>query len=627
MINAYLSSLLQDAKLRLTPFTQWAGELRNPEILKADIIAGATVALVLIPQSMAYAQLAGLPPHIGLYASFLVPIIAALFGSSRQLQNGPVAIISLMTAAALASLGLSLEQYIIHAAILALMVGIFQLILGFLRLGILVDFLSHPVVIGFTNAAAIVIGSLQIGKLFGISMDSSKNLFETFGEFLKQVPTETHMPTLIMGALSLFLLIFLRKAFPKLPGILITVLITIVVSWLLGYEELGGGVVGVVTPGLPAFVFPVAEDLHFQKLIMPAIIIALLSFVEAFSIAKAVASKTRQRISADQEMVGKGLANIVAGVTQGYAVSGSFSRTAVAFDAGARTGFAAIVTGIIVGITLLFLTPLLYHLPLATLAAIIIVAVYGMIKFQPFKHAWSVNPHDGAIALIVFITTLVFAPHLENGIFIGVILSIIMYLYRTMKPHFAELAKDKEGVFRDAEIFGMQTSETFALFRFDGDLYFANAGYLEKRLLNAVADKPKLRALVLDLEAVDQIDSTGEEMLAHMAEGLKEAGITFCISRPKHKLVSALQRSGLYEVIGTNNFYGKRIRAIWDLKERLGEEIDISHLEYYKPSDPDEEKGSDPTTVVNTNLGSANTQSISASDIPQASDSNSTPDK
>lgn len=599
MINAYLSSLLQDAKLRLTPFKQWAGELRNPDILKADIIAGATVALVLIPQSMAYAQLAGLPPHIGLYASFLVPIIAALFGSSRQLQNGPVAIISLMTAAALASLGLTLEQYIIHAAILALMVGIFQLVLGFLRLGILVDFLSHPVVIGFTNAAAIVIGSLQVGKLFGIPMDSSEGLINTFREFLSKVPSETNMPTLVMAALSLFLLIYLRKAFPRLPGILITVLITMTLSWFLDFESKGGAVVGEITPGLPAFVFPVAEDLHLKQLIMPAIIIALLSFVEAFSIAKAVASKTRQRISADQEMVGKGLANIVAGVTQGYAVSGSFSRTAVAFDAGARTGFAAIVTGIIVGITLLFLTPFLYHLPLATLAAIIIVAVYGMIKFEPFHHAWRVNPHDGIIALIVFITTLAFAPHLENGIFIGVILSIVLYLYRTMQPHFAELAKDKEGVFRDAEIFGMQTSESFALFRYDGDLYFANAGYLEKCLLNAVADKPKLKALVLDLEAVDQIDSTGEEMLVHMAEGLKEAGITFCISRPKHKLISALKRSGLYDVIGSQNFYGKRIRAIWSLKERLGDEIDISHLEYYKPSDPEEVMGSDPTAVIN----------------------------
>ncbi len=598
MLNAYITSLLHDAVLRLTPFKQWIGELKNPDILKADIIAGATVALVLIPQSMAYAQLAGLPPHIGLYASFLVPIVAAIFGSSRQLQNGPVAIISLMTAAALATLNLSVEEYIIHAAILALMVGAFQLILGFLRLGILVDFLSHPVVIGFTNAAAIVIGSLQIGKLFGIPMDSSQNLFDTFAEFLRQVPTDTHFVTLIMGGLSLFLLIFFRTQFPKLPGILITVLITIVTSWLLGYEDRGGAVVGMVEPGLPPIVIPVSENLQFSALVMPAMIIALLSFVEAFSIAKAVASKTRQRISADQEMVGKGLANIVAGFTQGYAVSGSFSRTAVAFDAGAKTGFAAIVTGIIVGITLLFLTPLLYHLPLATLAAIIIVAVYGMIKFEPFRHAWKVNPHDGFIALVVFLATLAFAPHLENGIFIGVALSVGFYLYRTMKPHFAELSKDKEGEFRDAKMFGMETSETFAIFRFDGDLYFANAGYLEKRLLNAIADKPKLKAIVLDLEAVDQIDSTGEEMLSHMAEGLHELGITFCISRAKFKLMDALKRSGLYEIIGEKNFYGKRIRAIWDLKERLGDEIDISHLEYYRPSDLADRTNADPTTIT-----------------------------
>ena len=598
MIKAYLYDMLQDAVLRLTPFRKWMGELRNHEILKADIIAGATVALVLIPQAMAYAQLAGLPPHIGLYASFLVPIIAAIFGSSKQLQNGPVAIISLMTAAALVSLNLSVEQYIIHAAILALMVGVIQLVMGFLRLGVLVDFLSHPVVIGFTNAAAIVIGSLQIGKLFGINMVSGKDLFTTFSDFFSQIPTSTNIPTVFMGIFSLFLLIFFKRSFPKLPGILITVVLTILVSWLVGYEGKGGNVVGEITPGLPAFVIPVAEDLHFQALIMPAIIIALLSFVEAFSIAKAVASKTRQRISADQEMVGKGMANIVAGVTQGYAVSGSFSRTAVAFDAGARTGFAAIFSGILVGITLLFLTPLLYHLPAATLAAIIIVAVYGMIQFEPFKNAWKVNPHDGVVALVVFLTTLAFAPHLENGIFIGVILSLIFYLYRTMKPHFAELSKDKNGEFRDAEIFGMETSDSFALYRYDGDLYFANAGYLEKRLLNSIADKPGLKAIVLDLEAVDQIDSTGEEMLAHMAEGLKEAGITFCISRAKFKVTDALQRSGLHEIIGENNFYGKRIRAIWDLKERLGDEIDISHLEYYKPTEENLTEPRDPTTTL-----------------------------
>jgi len=581
----YLALLLHDAKSRFVPFLDWIGELKNPEILKADILAGITVALVVIPQSMAYAQLAGLPPQAGLYAAFLVPIVAALFGSSRQLQNGPVAIISLMTAAALIPLNLSMEQYIIYAAMLAIMAGIIQVVLGLLRLGILVDFLSHPVIIGFTNAAAVVISSLQLGKILGIDTESGNHLYQTLWNLVLAIPEKTHIPTLLMGVFSLALLILFKKFTPKLPGILITVVITILTSWLIGFDKMGGKIVADIESGLPSFIFPSIATEHISALLLPALMIALLSFVEAFSIAKAIASKTRQHLSADQEMVGKGLANLVAGVTQGYAVSGSFSRTAVAYDAGARTGFTAIVSGIIVAITLLFLTPLLYHLPVATLAAIIIVAVIGMIHFQPFKHAWRVNPHDGFVALTVFLSTLYFAPHLEWGIFIGIALSIAFYLFRTMKPHFAEVALNEDGTFRDAKIFKLETSETVAFYRYDGDLYFANAGYLERKLLNAVADKPKLKVLVLDLEAVDQIDVTGEEMLSHMSQRLEEAGIEFCITRTKHKVEDTLKRSGLYDVIGENHFFGKRVHAIKAIKERYGDKVDVSHLIVHKPAE------------------------------------------
>ncbi|MCB1756155.1 MAG: sulfate permease [Gammaproteobacteria bacterium] len=596
MKNFFLS-LLADARLRFTAAGLWLGELRNPQTLRADLIAGITVALVLVPQSMAYAQLAGLPPYIGLYASFLAPIVAALFGSSRQLQNGPVAVISLMTAAALAPMSLDPSAYISYAAILALMVGIFQLVLGLLRLGVLVDFLSHPVVIGFTNAAAIVIGSLQLGKLFGIKLDGNKPLLETYLDLLKAIPGSTHWLTLGIGVLSLVLLIAMRRFYPKWPGALVTVAVATVISWLIGFEALGGAVVGAVPPGLPHIVVPGVENLRFAELLMPAFIIALLSFVEAFSIAKAIASETRHRLSADQEMVGKGLANIVAGLSQGYAVSGSFSRSAVAFSAGAKTGFTAIVSGIVVGLTLWFFTPLLYHLPLATLAAVIIIAVIGLIKIEPFNHAWRVNPHDGFVALTVFVVTILTAPHLENGIFVGVALSIMFYLYRTMQPHFAEVAMDREGVFRDAHLFGMKTSDTLALFRYDGDLYFANAGYLERRLLNAVADKPKLKVLILDLEAVDQIDATGEEMLAHMAERLRQAGIEFFIARPKPKLLNALKRSGLYQRIGAERIFSRRKEAIHSIKSRYGDEVDIRHLLYYRPirtADEDEQTGEQP---------------------------------
>lgn len=579
----YFVGLLRDAPRRFTPFLDWIFELKNPAILRADLLAGITVALVLIPQAMANAQLAGLPPETGLYSAFLIPIVAALFGSSRQLQNGPVAIISLMSAAALIPLGLTNQEYIAYAAMLAILAGGFQLVLGFLRLGLIVDFLSHPVIIGFTNAAAIVISSLQLGKLFGIDDISGGHLYETIWRLLQAIPSQSHYPTVLMGAFSLVLLVVFKTVAPKLPGILITVVLATVLSWMFRYPANGGKIVGEVSSGLPSFIFPSIRPGDLQALLLPAFMIAILSFVEAFSIAKVVAAKTRQHLSANQEMVGKGLANVLAGLSRGYAVSGSFSRTAVAFDAGAKTGLTAIVSGLIVGVTLLFFTGLLYYIPLSTLAAVIIVAVVGMIHFQPFRHAWKVNPHDGLVALVVFSGTLLFAPHLEWGIVIGISLSLVLYIFRTMRPHFAELSLESDGTFRDAEKFGLETSATMALFRYDGDLYFANASYLERQLLNAIAQKPDLKVLILDLAAIDQIDATGEEMLTHMAERLSEAGIEFVITRAKFPVVDMLKRSGLYEKIGGENFFRRRDVALETMKKKYGSKIDVTHLETHTP--------------------------------------------
>ncbi len=581
IMDEYLANIYNSAKQRFIPFLDWIDELKNPEIIKADLMAGTTVALVLIPQSMAYAQLAELPPYIGLYAAFLAPIIAAIFGSSRQLHNGPVAIISLMTAAALIPLELNASEYITYAAVLAIMVGIIQTILGFLRLGVIVDFLSHPVIIGFTNSASIVIGSLQLGKLLGIDTPSGLPLYETIGYLVSQIPS-AHAITTIVGVLSLAGLYAFKFLTPRLPGTVITVIAVTVVSYAAGYESLGGKVVGDVPEGLPSLTMPEFEFSRVKMLVMPALVIALLSFVEAFSIAKAVASETRQKLSANQEMVGKGFANIIAGLSQSYPVSGSFSRTAVAFSAGAKTGFAAIVTGIITGLTLLFFTGLLYHIPLSTLSAVIIFAVFNMIKYQPFKHAWRVNPHDGFVALTVFISTLWYAPHLEKGIFIGVGLSLALYIYRTMTPHFAEIAKTRDGLLKDAKMNKAQTSETFAMYRFDGNLYFANAGYLEKQLLNAIAGKPKLKILALDIEAVEHIDATGEEMLTLMSEHLEIAGVTLYILRPKFKVLDTFQRSGLYERIGKNHIFERRSDFFDYLKKNHGD-VDISHILEHKP--------------------------------------------
>lgn len=585
----WLVSLLSDWKDRFTPYKGWIGELKNPEVLKADAMAGLTVALVLIPQSMAYAQLAGLPAYIGLYAAFLPVMIAALFGSSRQLGTGPVAVVSLMSAAAMqpfAAQGVPVETIIIYSALLALMIGVFQLSLGLLRMGVLVDFLSHPVVVGFTNAGALIIATSQVPKLFGLGVkaDQFEHSYEFWWATLISLP-DTKLTTLAIGAFALLTLIVLKKYAPRLPGVLITVAVTTLLSWVVDYKGLGGSVIGTIPEGLPSFSLPVVEMSFqtFSSLAMTAAVIGLIGFVEAISIAKAMASQTRQRLSANQELVGQGLANIASGVFSGYAVSGSFSRSAVNFAAGAMTGFSSVVTGTLVALTLLFLTPLLYHLPQATLAAVIIMAVVNLIKIAPIKHAWKVEPHDGIVAVVTFVATLAFAPHLDKGILLGVVLSLGLFLYRTMSPNLVEVARDVDGTMRDAKAHNLKTSDTVAVYRFDGDLYFANTGYMEGKLLNNVAQKPSLKVLVLDMESIDQVDSTGEEMLEKLSDRLKSAGIEFYIARVKFRVYEAFQRSGLARHIGEDRFFRERKYALNHAKELLGDAIDIEPFRTYMP--------------------------------------------
>jgi SulP family sulfate permease len=577
-MGTIVTTFVSDLKERFTPYTEWIGDIKNPELLKADMIAGLTVALVLIPQSMAYADLAGLPAYAGLYASFLPAIIAAIFGSSRQLATGPVAVVSLMTASTLGSLGITdTATFIAYAGMLALMVGIFQLSLGLLRLGVLVDFLSHPVVVGFTNAAAIIIASSQVSKLFGIPTEKGDHHYETMWNLITSLG-DTHLTTLFMAIFALFLLIFVKKMDPKLPNVLIAVVITTVLSWYLDYKGFGGAVVGSIPEGLPSLSIPTIDFVHFKDLAIAAIIIALLGFVEAISVAKAIAAETKQRLSANQELVGQGLANLSAGVFGGYPISGSFSRSAVNFAAGGRTGYSSIVTGLLVAITLLFLTPLLYHLPQATLAAVIVMAVVNLIKFEPIKHAWKVERHDGIVAIVVFVVTLFFAPHLEMGIMAGVLLSLGLFLYRTMTPKFVEVARHEDGTLRNAELFNLKTSDNLSIYRFDGDLYFANSGYLEGKMLNSIAAKPNIKVIILDLESVDQIDATGEETLSRILERLTSADIEFYIARGKKPVLDAFKRSGLYDKIGERHFFRERTDASKFAKEKLGDKVDIEPI-------------------------------------------------
>ncbi len=560
---------------KFLPFLRWFP--LGADTLRADLVAGITVALILIPQSMAYAQLAGLPAYYGLYAAFLPGMVAALWGSSKQLATGPVAVVSLLTASALAPLmtqqGFQVggSEYVALAILMAMLVGLVQLTLGVFRLGVVVNFLSHPVIVGFTNAAAIIIGLSQLNKIFGVKMPRSEHFAQDIWAVLQQLGG-THLPTLLMGVAAFAIMWGLKKYVPKLPGVLVAVVVTTVASWALGFAEHGGQVVGAIPSGLPSLALPSLDPKMALDLLPSAIIISLVGFMEAISIAKAMAAKTKDRIDPNQELVGQGIANIVGSLTQSYPGSGSFSRSAVNLNAGARTGMSSVFAGLVVLVTLLFLTPLLYHLPQSVLAAVIMMAVVGLINFQAIRHAWEAHVHDGVAAIVTFVATLAFAPHLDHGIMVGAGLAIMLFLYRTMTPRVALLGRFGDGTLRDLHVHPtLPTDERIIVVRFDGQLYFANVSYFEDTVLAAVADHPNAKYILVVADGINQLDASGQEVMEHLIERLGAIGITMVLSGMKRQVVQVLHRTHLIEHLGHDNIFATTDIALDAIYDRLGE--------------------------------------------------------
>ena len=556
--------------------------------VKADIIAGITVALVLIPQSMAYASLAGLPAYFGLYAAFLPVMVAALWGSSSQLGTGPVAVVSLLTASAITPLApVGSPEFVSLAIMLAFMVGAFQFMLGVFKLGVIVNFLSHPVIVGFTNAAAMVIALSQVNKIFGVEKPSSEFFLGDIWGVVQNLG-DTHMVTLAFGAVSVFGIMFAKKKWPKLPGVLIAVAGTIIISWAIGFEGMGGAVVGTIPEGLPSLAIPTFNMEVMGTLVTSAIVISLIGFMEAISIAKAMAAKTKERIDPSQELMGQGLGNMIGAMSSSYPTSGSFSRSAVNINAGALTGMSSVYTGIIVLITLLFLTPLLYHLPKAVLAAVIMTAVFGLINFKSVKHAWHASRHDGIASVVTFVATLAFAPHLDKGIEVGAGLAILLYLYRTMTPRVAILGRYKDGTLRDVKVNDLETSDQIIAIRYDGSLYFANVSYFEDAILEAVSDKPDAEFILVVGDAINQLDASGEEVLHHLNERLKENNIQIVFSGLKRQVLLVMRETGLFDEIGQENIFANEDMALEAIYKRLGQssEFDSANcpLTFPRPS-------------------------------------------
>ena len=575
---------------KFTPFLSWIWELKDTNVLKADIIAWITVALILIPQSMAYAQLAWLPAYIWLYASFLPVMIAAFFGSSRQLATWPVAIVSLMTARALEPYAtIDPEWFFIYAALLALIVWIFQLSLWLLKLWIIVDFLSHPVVIWFTNAWALIIASSQLNKIFWVKAWEWEHQYEIVWWTIQNAISWVNITTLSIALWSIAMLFILKKISKKLPWVLITVAFFTIISYYIWYENIAWvkSIIWSIPEWLPNFSIPTLDLEIISALISTAIVISLVWFMEAISIAKWMASSSKQNLSANQELIWQWLSNISASLTWGYPVSWSFSRSAVNFSSWAKTWFSSVVTWIIVALTLLFLTPLLYHLPQATLAAVIIMAVINLIKIEPIIHAFKIQKHDWVVSVITFFATLYFAPKLEEWIIVWVILSLWLFLYRSMKPNFVELSIWKKWSLVDASLVNVKTSRDVWVYAFEWPLYFANAWYFEWKMLNFISSKKDLKVIILDFDAVQEVDATWYEALENIIDKVEKTWISILISRIRPSVYQKLKRSWFFEHYSKEKVFHIRHEAIDYAVKNIDKNLDVEPLYKYMPLDID----------------------------------------
>ncbi|MFY9973940.1 MAG: SulP family inorganic anion transporter [Chromatiaceae bacterium] len=689
---------------KLFPFLRWFPV--SADGLRGDVAAGITVALVLVPQSMAYAQLAGLPVVYGLYASFIPVIVASLWGSLSQLHTGPVAMLSLMSAAALIPFATPGTPAFIELSImLALMVGVLRLGLGLFRLGVVVNFLSSPVIVGFTNAAALIIGLSLLSKVVGVPFPRTDFYLGDLWRVVLQLP-QTHWPTVLFALGTWLIIRWTPRLSPRVPGVLLAVVVATVVSWAIGYEakekvpldevedtsvramieeyrgvreritedtdrltalnqelrqtgsvtgegaveiraaveakirvltyeiqelkerrdslqidlnarpltgmrdgpdgfklvprdsgsaaagqgeadgrswrfggiqgdvatfSAGGAVVGDIPKGLPKLAAPHLQWDLVVALLPAALVMALIGFMEATSISKAIAATTRQRVDTNQELVGQGLANIAGSFFGSYTVSGSFSRSAVAARTGAKTGLFAIISVLGVVLVLLFLTPYLYHLPQATLAVIVMIAVFSLIRAAPLIHAWKVEPPAALIGVITFLSTLYMAPSLADGILIGVVLTVLWYLIRTMKPRADIVARKPDGTLGGIQAHGLQPiSRDFVPVRFDGSLTFINVAYFEDIILEAQADYPSARAILVVGSGINEIDASGEEKVRELAQRLGEMGVKLMFSGLKQQVLKVFERAGLVTLLGSDSFFSDKERALQALQRAYG---------------------------------------------------------
>ncbi len=571
------------ALARFLPILQW-GRAYSAQTLSDDLVAAVIVTIMLIPQSLAYALLAGLPPVVGLYASIMPLIAYALFGTSRTLAVGPVAVVSLMTASAAGAIATQGSAEYLEAAItLAALSGVMLAILGFLRLGFLANLLSHPVISGFITASGVLIATSQLKHILGVSA-SGDNWPKMLGALAAQIG-HINWTTVAIGVPVTLFLFWVRKGAkpllaslglpPRLADMLakagpvVAVAVTILVVIILNLADTSGvKVVGAVPQGLPPFSLPSTDPSLLSKLWVPALLISIIGFVESVSVAQTLAAKRRQRIVPDQELIGLGASNIASALSGGYPVTGGFARSVVNFDAGAQTPAAGAYTAVGIALASLFLTPLLFHLPIATLAATIIVAVLSLVDLKTPGQLWRYSKSDFAAHIATIGITLLAG--VELGVIAGVAVGLLLYVWRASRPHAAVVGRVPETEhFRNIERHKVFTAPHILSIRIDESLTYLNARWLEEYVLERVAERPALRHVILMASAVNEIDASGLESLEAINHRLTDGGIRLHLSEVKGPVMDRLQRTHFLDELG-GKVYLSQARAFAELLDDDG---------------------------------------------------------
>lgn len=535
---------------KFLPILHWLPNYKK-EYLGGDIAAGLTVGVMLIPQGMAYAMIAGIPPVYGLYAGLLPQLVYAIFGTSRQLAVGPVAMDSLLVAAGVSVIAeAGSENYIALAILLAFMMGVIQLVLGLLRMGFLVNFLSKPVISGFTSAAALIIGLNQLKHLLGLDIPVNNNIFIILQESIENI-SSIHWLSVAIGIVSFIILKNVKRIHKAIPGALVAMVLGILIVKFLSLHAIGTKIVGEIPKGLPSFSFPILNSSHVNELIPIALTLALIAFMEAVSIAKAIQvnHKSEYKLDANQELIGLGLGNVVGSFFNCFPTTGSFSRSAINEQVGAKTNLAALVSASLVALTLLFLTPLFYYLPNAILATIIMVAVFGLIDTKFPVLLWKTKKEDFLMLTIAFTVTLAFG--IKEGIGASVAMSLLAMIYRSTKPHFAVLGKLPDSTeYRNINRFdNLEIRADTLVFRYDADLYFANTSHFIESITKEIDAKGSdLKLVIIHGGSISHIDSTAYQALEELIEELQKQGIKLYFSYINGPTRDFLKKIGIRKV-------------------------------------------------------------------------------